>query len=261
MERKRLTTGVLTFLLIIIFSIQPIFGYIGTGPSNPKKIETWHQDNYPKLSDKEIVPGGSTIGKASCGYWAFLAAAIKDDRDNKELTPEKFFEKVYQVRPNNTEWGHLNFERVNELGVNLELPTLSELGDENIRNEYSYVYSFYPWTSYQQQIDSLKELLKKGYYVIVCFEAERGGHYIFLDYIDLQKNDIRIFDSAYKGTWLSDYYTKDERAINYFVILKGKNLKQKYSIYEDNEAKKHNALVDFSRLTDLDKKENKKEVR
>lgn len=153
------------------------------------------------------------------------------------------------MAPNDSSWGHLDWTKIDRLKTGLSLVPLSELDEPDIILTNNYFYNFKSHISYSEQIGKLKELTKRGYYVIACFQATPvSGHYIFFDYVDETKGDIRIFDSGFKGSWLSEFYTNKNKELQYFILLKGKDLIEKHSLYTDENATKHNQQVDLRNL-------------
>lgn len=205
-----------------------------------KNIKTWNQNAYPQAYNIRLRNGGETIAEAGCGYFSLTTLARKNGF--KDLMPEKV---VYRVRENgatNSWWGHTDWTKIKKLGYNFKLPDANNLYGLVKNNGHYYPTNY----SYKSNLDTIRKLSKNGYYIIICMQnGQGGGHYVAVDYIDKNGN-IRITDSAYKGTWLSDYYGRNNLSIQYYVILESTKTPSynTYSVYDDDNAKEYNNSID-----------------
>lgn len=208
------------------------------------KIETWKQWDYPNLSGEVLRNGGETVSSSACGYFALTSAAIKEGSVGEGYTPDKLIHSAKEKGLQNTWWGHFNFQKVEELGLGLKLPSIKEFGNAKRSGGEYENYSWNISGNWEQKQQTIRDLYNAGYYVILCLtNSNTDGHYVFVDYVDIDGR-IRITDSAYKGTWLDEEYSG---GFNYAIILEsidGNKANEMPSVYSyDNNSKKFNKII------------------
>lgn len=222
-------------LLLIGLLTNPIYAqaYEPNTEYNENDISSYKQFNAP-YSNELLNPSQdttSTVLTSSCGYYS-LVTILNKYGDN--ITPQELFKIVKEKNMINSSWGHLDFNRVNEIS-NLELAELNNI--DITQKEYQYYFT--PNLTNEDKKSILIDLIQNNYLIIADMDNGEVGHYIAFDYYDEDKNDFRITDSAYPVTWLNEKY--QDLNIKYMVIFKPKLT---YSVYKDENALNYNRKVE-----------------
>ena len=213
-----------SLLLLLLFSSKT-YAYVGD-KVDEDKIETWTQFGYPNLSEEKLIPGGDTVGNAACGYFSLTSAALKEGTVNENYKPRDLINAVREKNLTNSWWGHIDFNRVEELDIGLKLPEIRSYENAS-RSQYDWYFS----GNWETKQETIRKMWKDGYYIILCLQNyDTSGHYVFVDYVD-ENGRIRITDSAYRGTWLDEQYSG---GFSYGILLESKNNRPsnlQYSVY------------------------------
>ena len=214
------------------------FGILGTQTNAYEKnsarntdnleMRYWNQARWSSGYNLPLRNTYDTLSSSGCGYFSLTNLLIKTKSVDENFKPNELLKQVKAKGIQDTNWGHFNFRRLNELGYNLKY----------VKHDYSIS---------GMNVNKLQSYLKnnvydKGYYAIVCLSNGTGGyHYVSMDYID-SKGDVRIYDSGYQGTWLKDFYSN--KHASYVIILKSDtDIRDTFSFYKDESAKKHNEAI------------------
>ncbi|MBQ0059581.1 MAG: hypothetical protein KBS83_06475 [Lachnospiraceae bacterium] len=154
---------------------------------------SWRQGIVPE-NWRGLKAGESedTILNGGCSYFAVAYMLLKMgllDLEHGE-TPITVIDKMEAVKGWLT-WGKMDYTRINEA-----YPTVT-----------CHAYkAHFKSNDFHQQLDEMRELMKQGYFIIVCLNGDySNGHYIFVDEIT-DDDDMIIGDSSYEGTTWSDLH-------------------------------------------------------
>lgn len=215
-------------------------------------VTTWTQWGMPE-SNSIILPGSSGLSMktAACGwfsgYYALYKAGIVD--------PKSYNVKnlVADAKEKGAYFGGwlLDYGKLKDIFPSHKI---EKIKDEDIGSNSKWYGGWGLWLDNLGQDDAIKvaqTLLKRGYYIVLCLRsAETDGHYVFLDYVDPNKpDDIRIVDSAFKYTWISEYKSFASKSMSFgemwvLDLSQGKESGLSFnraSLYEDGPKQSNNS--------------------
>lgn len=224
---------ILLFLALLIANPINVKAYIPDTEYNENDISSYKQfsASYSSVLLNPSQNTTSTVATSSCGYYALTTILNKY---NQKITPLELINKVKENNIINTNWGHIDFDRISEIS-NIKL---ADINDDNIIHKESYQYYFNANLTKEDKKEILINLLNQNYLIMADMDNGENGHYIAFDYYDKNENDFRITDSAYPVTWLNERY--QDFNIKYMIIFEPK---QSYSVYKDENALEYNRMV------------------
>lgn len=182
-------------------------------------ITHWSQWHMPG-STEIILPGtdGLTMRAAACGWFSAYFALYKAGiiKDHKSYNVKNLIE---DARKEGAYFGGWLLD-MSKLGKIFPDANIGHIKDEDLGSNSRWWGSWGIYMggySQDKVIEVAQTLMKRGYYLILCLRSsETSGHYVFLDYVDPERpGDIRIVDSGFPYTWLSEYKSFEGKGMTF----------------------------------------------